>query len=86
MQRRPARRAELRRPATRLIGSVAYFPEKYGDGIIALALDILAKKPVPSAVFVKHALITSANVDHYYPNDSVTMEGNPEAAAIRYGH
>lgn len=79
-------RAEFRRPATRLIGSVAYFPEKYGDGIIPLALDILAKKPRPSAVFVKHTLITAANVDHYYPNDSITMAGDPEAVLIRYGH
>ncbi|MEN6604516.1 MAG: substrate-binding domain-containing protein [Bryobacteraceae bacterium] len=79
-------RAELRRPGTRLIGSVAYFPEKYGDGIIPLALRILAKSPRPSAVFVKHILITPANVDHYYPNDSIISAGDSEAMLIRYGH
>lgn len=65
----PEARAELRSPQTRMIASVAYFPEKYGDGLIRLALDILAGKAVPPAVFTSHQLITPANVDHYYPND-----------------
>ena len=67
----PEARSELRVPHSRLIGSVAYFPEKYGEGLIRLALDILAKKAVPPAVFIKHQLITPENVDHYYPNDSL---------------
>jgi len=36
----PEARAELRVPHTRMIASVAYFPEKYGDGLLRLALDI----------------------------------------------
>jgi ribose transport system substrate-binding protein len=48
---------------------VGYFPEKYGDGLLKLALDILAGRPVPPAVFVRHQLITPENVDHFYPND-----------------
>ena len=67
----PEARAELRVPRTRLIGSVAFFPENYGDGLIRLALDILAAKPVPPAVFIKHQLITPETVDHYYPNDAL---------------
>jgi len=67
----PEARRELRVPRTHLIGSVAYFPEKYGEGIIPLALDILAKKMVPPAVFIKHQLITPENVDHLYPNDGL---------------
>jgi ribose transport system substrate-binding protein len=66
-------REELRVPRTRFIGSVGFFPEKYGDGLIRLALDILAKKAVPPAVFIKHQLITPENVDHFYPNDSLTI-------------
>ncbi|HEY3939429.1 MAG TPA: substrate-binding domain-containing protein [Bryobacteraceae bacterium] len=31
-------RAEIRNPGSRLIGSVAYFPERYGEGAIPLAL------------------------------------------------
>ena len=67
----PEERVEIREPRTRLIGSVAYFPEKYGDGLIRLALDLLAHKPVAPACFTKHQLITPENVDHFYPNDSI---------------
>jgi ribose transport system substrate-binding protein len=62
-------RNELRRPGTRLVGTVAYFPERYGDEIIPLALGILQKKSVPSTVFVKHQLLTPRNVDLIYPLD-----------------
>ena len=41
----PEGRAELRELGTRLIGSVAYFPEKYGTEIVAVALDILHRRP-----------------------------------------
>ncbi|MGH9161919.1 MAG: substrate-binding domain-containing protein [Vicinamibacteraceae bacterium] len=59
-------REEMRRPGTRLIGSVAYFPENYGPEIIALALDILRHKAVPPAVFTRHRLVTPENVEHVY--------------------
>jgi ribose transport system substrate-binding protein len=62
-------RNELRRPGTRLIGTVAYFPERYGDELIPLALNLLEHKPVPPATFVKHQLLTSKNVDLVYPLD-----------------
>jgi len=62
-------RAELRRPGTRLVGSVAYFPERYGEELIPLALNILQKKQVPSTVFVKHQLLTPRNVNLIYPLD-----------------
>jgi ribose transport system substrate-binding protein len=67
----PDARSELRVPRTPLIGSVAYFPEKYGEELIRLALDILAHRPTPPAKFVKHQVITAANVDHFYPNDTL---------------
>ncbi len=63
-------RNELRRPGTRLIGTVAYFPERYGDLILPLAIGLLQKKSVPPAVFVKHQLITTRNVDLLYPLDA----------------
>jgi ribose transport system substrate-binding protein len=64
-------RDEMRRPDTRLIGSVAYFPENYGPEIVSLALDILQHKPVPPAVFTRHHLITPENVSHVYANDAL---------------
>jgi ribose transport system substrate-binding protein len=67
----PEARQELRRSRTRLIGSVAYFPESYGDGLVRLALGILNRRFVPPAVFTHHRLLTPANVDHFYPNDAL---------------
>lgn len=63
-------RQELRRPSTRLIGSVAFFPETYGTRLIKHATDILEKKSVPPAVFTQHELVTSENVNKIYPNDA----------------
>jgi ribose transport system substrate-binding protein len=62
-------RAELRRPGTRLIGAIAFFPEHYGDDLIRLALEILRRKPVPPAVYVRHRLVTAENIDHFYPTE-----------------
>jgi ribose transport system substrate-binding protein len=76
-------RAELRKPGTRFIGSVAYFPERYGEDVISLAIDILQRKPVPPAVFVKHQLLTKENVDHFYPNDSLTSPGELDLLLLR---
>ena len=67
----PDARAELRQPRTPLVASIGYFPEKYGAGLIRLALDLLAGSPVPPAVFVKHQVVTPDNVDHFYPNDAL---------------
>ncbi|ODS52106.1 MAG: LacI family transcriptional regulator [Acidobacteria bacterium SCN 69-37] len=67
----PDARAELRAAHSPLVASVAYFPEKYGDGLIRLAIDLLAQRRVPPAVFVTHELVTPANVDHVYPNDAL---------------
>jgi ribose transport system substrate-binding protein len=67
----PDARAELRAADTPLIGSVGYFPERYGDGIIRLGMDLLGRRAVPPAIFVKHQLVTRENVDHLYPNDAL---------------
>ena len=67
----PDARLELREPRTPFVASVGYFPERYGTGLVRLALDILSKKPVPPAAFTRHQIITRENVDHFYPNDSL---------------
>jgi ribose transport system substrate-binding protein len=71
----PDARAELREKRTPLIASVGYFPDRYGDVLIRLALDILDHKAVPPAVFVRHHVITAENVDHFYPNDALLRVG-----------
>ena len=79
----PEGRAELREPNTSLVGSVAFFPERYGPDLIRVSLDILNNRPVPPAVFVEHKLLTPATVDHYYPNDrlleNISLEYKPVA-------
>ncbi len=73
----PEGRLEMREPRTRFVGSVAYFPERYGDDLIRVGMEILGRRPVPPAVFVKHQLITPENVDHFYPNDSLLQTAGP---------
>jgi ribose transport system substrate-binding protein len=68
----PEGRDELRR-ASRFIASVAYFPEKYGHGLLKLAMDILTFKSTPPAVLVTHQLLTSRNVDQFYANDRLLL-------------
>ncbi len=67
-------RMELRRPGSSLIGSVAYFPEQYGEAVIRLALDKLSGKAIPAASFVKHELLTRQTVDRFYPHDGILSE------------
>jgi ribose transport system substrate-binding protein len=67
----PDARSELRETRSPLIGSVGYFPERYGDSLIRLALELLGGRATPPALFTKHQLITRENVDRYYPNDAL---------------
>jgi ribose transport system substrate-binding protein len=67
-------RLELRRKSTPMIGSIAYFPERYGDEIIRLASSVLTNQPVPPAVFTRHELVTRENVDQVYPFDQIVPE------------
>ena len=68
---------------------MAYFPERYGDELIPLALNILQHKPAPAAIFVKHQLLTPRNVDLVYPLDEAGASaahksaGSPENSAMR---
>jgi ribose transport system substrate-binding protein len=75
---------ELRVPRTHLIGSVACFPEKHGEGVIRLARDILSKRVAPPAVFINRQPLTPETVDHLYTNDSLLgMAGTSIQAASR---
>ena len=65
----PEARRELRSPNTRLIGSIAPFPERYGDMIIQMALDIMQGRSVPPAVYAPVQLLTPQNINKYYPSE-----------------
>jgi ribose transport system substrate-binding protein len=65
-------RKEIRHPESRLVGSTAYWPEKYGAKLIQVATKILNGAPVPPAVYNEHIFITQDNVDEFYPESSTT--------------
>ena len=65
----PEARRELRLPDTRLFGSVAFFPERYGESVLQLALDILRHRVIPPALYARVQLLTAENVDQFYPKD-----------------
>lgn len=56
---------ELARPGTPLVGTVAFRPESYGERLIPLALDVLAGREVPPAVYQQHWLIGPESVAQY---------------------
>ena len=58
---------EMRRPGSRMVGSMAFFPERYGEQLLPVALSILNGKPAPPAMFVKHTMVTQDNVQRIYP-------------------
>lgn len=45
---------DLHRSASRIVGAVASFPERYGELILSVAVDILHGKAVPPAVYTNH--------------------------------
>lgn len=58
---------ELRNKTSRLIGSTAYMPERYGERLIDLALKILRGESVSPAVYMNHVFINVDNIDQFYP-------------------
>lgn len=62
-------REEIRNPASRLIASIAYFPERYGEKLIRLALSLLSGEQVPPAVYTEHVILDRHNIDKYYSGE-----------------
>jgi ribose transport system substrate-binding protein len=50
----------------RFIASVGYFPERYGNYLVPMALMELAGKTLPPAVLVNHVMVTKGNICEYY--------------------
>ncbi len=49
-----------------MVASVGYFPERYGNYLVPIALMELAGVDVPPAVLVNHVMVTKGNVCEYY--------------------
>jgi ribose transport system substrate-binding protein len=60
-------RAEIRKPGSPFIASVAYFPERYGPRLVSLAHGIADGEQVPPAAYTDHIVIDGRNVDELYP-------------------
>jgi ribose transport system substrate-binding protein len=57
--------AEIHDDDSPLIGSVAFFPERYGAKIIPAVLRWLTKEQVPPAFYTDHVMVTKENVDEF---------------------
>jgi ribose transport system substrate-binding protein len=66
----PEARRELRLENSRLFAAIAFFPERYGESLIRLALDLLNKRATPPAVYMPVQVLTAKNVDVFYPHDT----------------
>ena len=50
-----------------LLGSVAYYMDRYGYEVLPLAMRLLAGEVLPPRTMTKHVLVTAANVFREYP-------------------
>lgn len=57
----PANRGSL------LLGSVAFFLDRYGYDVLPLAMALAARRPVPPRTVTQHQLVTPANAFVIYP-------------------
>jgi ribose transport system substrate-binding protein len=60
--------AELRSPNSRLIASVAYFPERYGERLVELALRFFRGEKLERRYTISHVCITRSNLADFYPS------------------
>jgi ribose transport system substrate-binding protein len=52
---------------SKFIGCVAFFPEKYPEYLVSIALDVLEGKPVPQEVHIEHTFLDQSNISEVYP-------------------
>ena len=64
------------KPDSIILGSTAYFPEKYGDKLIPTILMLMQGQAVPPSVYVDHVFLTLDNMAEFYPDEDC-----PAAAA-----
>ena len=50
-----------------VLGSVAYFMDRYGDDVLPLALRLLRGETLPPRTVTPHILVTAANIFREYP-------------------
>jgi len=50
-----------------VLGSVAYYMDRWGYDVLPLVLRLLTGEPVPARTVTRHILVTAANVFREYP-------------------
>ena len=50
----------------RFLGCVAYFPEKYGDYLVSIALDVMAGKAAPNEIHMEHTFLDHDTIGTIY--------------------
>src|SRR2546430_10352262 len=65
----PEGRAELRQPETRLLGSVAFFPERYGGGFVRVVVGIFIPRPVPPPLVFLGQINSPPPGVFFFPHD-----------------
>jgi ribose transport system substrate-binding protein len=58
---------ELIRSEPQWVGDVAYFPERYGELVMPLAVALANGEEVPEEMLLTHEFITAENIEEYYP-------------------
>jgi len=52
---------------THYISTVAYYPEKYGEFLVNIAIDVIEGRAVPQEVHMAHMIVNRDNVGDLYP-------------------
>jgi ribose transport system substrate-binding protein len=55
-------------PFKNWVGEVGYFPQRYGDYVIPLLLNLIKGKKEPKTVYLTPHVITTQNIKSFYPN------------------
>ena len=63
-------RQEIRKANSPIIGATAFWPERYGEQLIEIAMRILSGDSVPPAVYIDHVFLDADNIDQHYPEES----------------
>ncbi len=62
-----------------MVGSVAFFPERYGNWTVPLSLAQLAGQDLPDAVLITHAVVNKTNICEYY-DDQACLDADPNVS------
>jgi ribose transport system substrate-binding protein len=60
---------------TSWIGSVGFFPNRYGEWVMPIIEKMIAGEPLEEAYYIDHIMIDWSNIKEYYPIDNLPWKG-----------